>query len=297
MSTIFQVSQTWPLSGFAGIKHIVIFGDSYSSVGYSVNEPNPTPSNPLGVPYPGEDLWTDVTGDDNFPELQPNWVGALISKYVPGQKYIPRNQTSSILVYDFAIGGDTVSGVGHQISYQFISHMGQKPDWASWAPEDTLFITWVGINDLAFATHPPSLLTKLFQFQKNLYEVGARNFLFIDCPPIDRSPAALARFANNASNKSMSRYADWNAALGSSISSFASKFPEATTLMFSSHLTFTRVLDDPVGHGFHEEGAARKAGRGIWMDHLHPTSRMHDVVAKDLGKFLETVVNAGSITP
>lgn len=29
----------------------------------------------------------------------------------------------------------------------------------------------------------------LLRAQEDLYEVGARNFLFIDVPPIDRSPA------------------------------------------------------------------------------------------------------------
>ena len=114
-------------------------GDSYSSVGYSPAEPHPTPASPLGVPYPGEDLWTDVTGDDKHPQLQPNWVGTLISKYIPGQKYIHQSQRSSILIYDYAVGGDTVAGVARQIKRQFIPYLGQKPDWAPWTSEDTLF--------------------------------------------------------------------------------------------------------------------------------------------------------------
>lgn len=45
---------------------------------------------PLGVPFPGEDLWTDVADpNDDESQLQPNWVGHLISKYFPGQKFIP----------------------------------------------------------------------------------------------------------------------------------------------------------------------------------------------------------------
>jgi phospholipase/lecithinase/hemolysin len=75
------------------------------------------------------------------------------------------------------------------------------------------------------------------------------------------------------------------------IISFASEYPESTTLIYSAHATFTRVLDDPVGHGFHEANAAREAGKGIWMDHLHPTSKMHDFVAKYLAAFLGTVVS------
>ena len=30
----------------------------------------------------------------------------------------------------------------------------------------------------------------LFQQQEDLYEAGARNFLFIDVPPIDKAPAS-----------------------------------------------------------------------------------------------------------
>jgi len=264
-------------------------------VGYSPNKPHPTAAHPLGVPYPGEDLWTDVTGDDKFPQLQPNWVGALISKYVPGQKYIPDRQRSSILVYDYAIGGERVAGVGMQIKRQFVPNVGQKPDWAPWTSKETLFVTWVGINDLAYDPDTDPLLKTLFEFQTHLHEVGARNFLFIDCPPIDRSPA-LTRFTRKGNGSSTSRYADWNAALRSLIISFASEYPESTTLIYSAHATFTRVLDDPVGHGFHEANAAREAGKGIWMDHLHPTSKMHDFVAKDLAAFLGTVVKPDSAT-
>lgn len=114
-------------------------GDSYSSIGYSPVEPHPTAAHPFGVPYPGEDLWTDVTGSDIYPQLQPNWVGSLITKYIPGEKYIPHARPSSVLVYDYAEGGDSVSGVGAQIRRQFIPYVGKKPDWAPWTAEDTLF--------------------------------------------------------------------------------------------------------------------------------------------------------------
>jgi hypothetical protein len=42
-------------------------------------------------------------------------------------------------VYDYAEGGDSVSGVGAQIRRQFIPYVGKKPDWAPWTAEDTLF--------------------------------------------------------------------------------------------------------------------------------------------------------------
>jgi hypothetical protein len=78
-----------------------------------------------------------VGGED--PQFQPNWVGTLISKYAPGQKYIPHFQRSSILIYDYAGGGHTVANVGVQIKAKFIPHVGQKPAWAPWTSQDALF--------------------------------------------------------------------------------------------------------------------------------------------------------------
>lgn len=61
-----------------------------------------------------------------------------------------------------------------------------------------------------------------------------------------------------------------------------------TALLFSSHATFTRVLDDPIRHNFGPKEVRRAKGE-IWMDRLHPTSKMHRFVARDLVKFLGTV--------
>jgi hypothetical protein len=84
------------------------------------------------------------------------------------------------------------------------------------------------------------------------------------------------------------RYDRWNIALQSSAEAFSSAHSAVTALLFSSHGTFTRVLDDPVGHNFGAKEARRKKGE-IWMDRLHPTSKMHSFVARDLVKFLGTV--------
>lgn len=88
----------------------------------------------------------------------------------------------------------------------------------------------------------------------------------------------------------MPRYLEWNAALHSAITAFASGHSDVTALLFSSHATFTRILDSPVEYGFNNADAARKEGQGIWMDFLHPSSKMHDYIAKDLAAFLNTIV-------
>ena len=60
-----------------------------------------------------------------------NWVGHLIT--------FRRKEGRSILVYDYAVPGHTVSGVKSQIENWFLPHAGKKPDWAPWGSRDSLF--------------------------------------------------------------------------------------------------------------------------------------------------------------
>ena len=55
----------------------------------------------------------------------------------------------------------------------------------------------------------------------------------------------------------------------------------ATVMVWSSHQCFTRILDDPTKYGFGEKDV-RKQGRKIWVDQLHPTSKMHRLIAEDM---------------
>src|SRR5271169_3568891 len=52
-------------------------------------------------------------------------------------------------------------------------------------------VTWIGNNDV-FRTQYDlnSQLTTLFDWQESVYNAGARNFVFINVVPYDRSPAA-----------------------------------------------------------------------------------------------------------
>ena len=149
----------------------------------------------------------------------------------------------------------------------------------------------------------PRALQDLFEEQECLYSMGARNFLFIDVPPMHRSPmgtthiSLLAPFVlltvkmslgiqfSSAIPNFRRHYEVWNELLREHTARFSAAHPDITTLLFSSWDTFTRVLDDPVRHGFGPEHVSRPGG-DIWVDNLHPSTKMHDWVAHDLSKFL-----------
>lgn len=128
--------------------------------------------------------WCGTVDESNKFTPAPNWVGHLV-EIVKEQR-----GASSLLVYDYALGGDTVEGLKRQIHHDFLPHLALKPDWAPWSPEDTLFITWVGINDCAYngrsraaAQTIKNGVEKLFSLQEELYAAGARNFCWVDVPP------------------------------------------------------------------------------------------------------------------
>lgn len=81
----------------------------------------------------------------------------------------------------------------------------------------------------------------------------------------------------------------WNASLKASIRIFESTRLDITALLFSASATFDDFLDNPVVYGF-KSGHVHKHPGQIWHDQLHPTSRVHDILAEQIAEFLECVV-------
>lgn len=83
-------------------------------------------------------------------------------------------------------------------------------------------------------------------------------------------------------------YDSWNESLRAHAREFAQAHLDSTILIFSSHATFSSVLDEPDAYGFLETDVRKKGGE-IWIDRLHPTSKMHEWVARNLAQFLSEI--------
>ncbi|PPR03635.1 hypothetical protein CVT24_007751 [Panaeolus cyanescens] len=127
---------------------------------------------------------------------------------------------------------------------------------------------------------PLQAMTSLFNQQQKLFNKGARNFLFIDVPPIHLTPAVPNR--PSAMNSCLNRVNSWNAALRDALHDFCSSHEDA---LFSANRVFNNLLDNPDKFGF----AAEPEQSDIWVDHIHPTSKVHDVVARSIGEFLNGI--------
>jgi phospholipase/lecithinase/hemolysin len=68
---------------------------------------------------------------------------------------------------------------------------------------------------------------------------------------------------------------------------FASSREDASVFYFSSFDLFDKVIDNPLDYGF-TSAERKKYGPEMWADSTHPTSKMHDILAKGIAEFLKS---------
>jgi len=262
------------------------FGDSYSQTGFVINGTLPARGNPLGnPPYPG---YTATGG--------PNYVDFLTVQY----------NKSLIFNYNFAYGGATIDAslvppyessvlsLTDQVN-EYLGSIANKPASTPWTSSDTLFSVWIGINDIgnsyynnggsAFNT---KLINAYFALVQKLYNSGARNFLFINVPPIDRSPLMLAQSAS-AQAQEKSVIADFNSQLSAAISKFGASNSGVHTWLWDSNAAFTTVLNSPRTYGFVDATSYGNTG-DFWGNNYHPSSAAHQIWAQEIGQVLGSTI-------
>lgn len=119
-------------------------------------------------------------------------------------------------------------------------------------PDKTLTAVWIGINDIGdsaeldvdFPTFYNELITTMFeQAVESVYQAGYKKWLFLNLPPLDRTPTNLVRAAGPLPNKTMIGW--WDATLEQHASAFAEQYEDATALVFDANTFLNYVLDHP----------------------------------------------------
>ncbi|PQE11689.1 fungal cellulose binding domain-containing protein [Rutstroemia sp. NJR-2017a WRK4] len=301
----------WP--GWQKIQYAFVFsGDSYSSTTFNVSGTQPTPTNPLGnPPYPG---YTASNG--------PNWVDYLTVKY----------NRSNLLTYNLAYGGATidsslvapyepqVSSIAEQIENEFFPAYAGKPASAPWASDNTIFAIFDGINDVGNSYYQgvpatTNLNQRIFAVYAGLvdqlYYIGARNFAFLNVPPVDRSPLSLANDAAYQQQEKLD-IAAWNTLVTDLAQNLKKTFSDVNVFTVDAHSIFTKVLDNPASYpqtalyknttaycaayqngtpttNYTDPSCYIPVNQYFWLNSLHPTYPMHDVLAQGVAQ----VLNAG----
>ncbi|KAH7092957.1 hypothetical protein FB567DRAFT_159713 [Paraphoma chrysanthemicola] len=296
-------------SGWKNVKQLFVFGDSYTQTGFNPTSTQPNAANPFGNPnYPG---WTSSNG--------PNWVGFLTATY---------NQ-SKILTYNLAYGGatidsalvkpyaDTVLSVKDQVQKQFLPIYGSHPATAPWTAASSLFSFFIGINDvgnswwLNNATLYDTIFSEYAGLLNQIYDTGARNFLFLNVPPVNLSPLILEQADNGYAKENEGKViADWNARVVNLTTQFKATHKGVEAFVFDTNALYQKVIADPKSFkqtaglknvtGFcdaykngtptwytKDPSCAYPVNEYLWLNNLHPTFPVHNATAAEIVKFLD----------
>ncbi|KAJ8468269.1 hypothetical protein ONZ51_g9752 [Trametes cubensis] len=201
-----------------------------------------------------------------------------------------RDANQSPQIYNLAFPGataqDDLAGQVSRLLALLTQEENDQPNVnSSLHPDRSTYFVFMGINDCGSNDiyDLESIVEAIDDAIHILYvKAGARNFVLIDVPPINRSP--------QATNAGMSEEIDervkkWNELLRGQIAEFGTSSREATTFLFSSHQVLSDVMDNPDKYDLAEDDP-ETGGGGIWEDDLHLAAEVHGVLADCLLKAL-----------
>ncbi|KNZ74350.1 Thermolabile hemolysin [Termitomyces sp. J132] len=262
------------------------FGDSYTQTGFDPALTLPAIGNPLGNPtYPG---YTATGGE--------NWVDYVTTKF----------NNSLLFTYNYAYGGATIDAtlvapytptvlsLTDQVN-QFLSGAGTQPVATPWTSTNSLFSIWIGINDIGNSYYlggdrdafSETLLTVEFTLVQKLVclysNVGARNFLFVNVPPIDRSPLMTAQ-GTSATSLEASVITGFNSKLSQYAAAFKANNTGVTIYFWDSNTQFSTILDNPSAYGFIDNSTIGSNSNDFWGNNYHPSSYAHYYFGQEVGQ-------------
>lgn len=210
----------------------------------------------------------------------------------------------------------TVLSMRNQVEEEFLPlYADGEQGTFEWQSDNTLFASFLGINDVGNA-YQASNASDIFaadfatyaSLVDTLYHSGARNFLFLNVPPVDRSPLTVGQGAA-AQALEKTTIDTWNANVSAMASNLSATYTDATVFVFDTHELFEAVLDDPQSYPqtapylnttdycfWYENGTSSwytedpRCGPSVdeyfWLNSLHPTFRVHNATAAEIAGLL-----------
>ncbi|KAJ7758284.1 GDSL lipase/esterase [Mycena metata] len=278
-----QAKLTW-----GNTKFLFVFGDSYTTTGFNIS---------AGI---------DSVDPGNVSSNGPNWVQALRDTFnVAGTK-----------IFDLASGGATIDSalvtpfeptvlsVVDQVA-QFKTFLASKPPGAEWNSSNALFAVWIGINDCGNAfsftnTTQPAfnkiLMNRLASQIEELYSFGARSFLFLTVPPVNRAPLFLVQ-GQAVTSLLASDIKNYNLQLTETMTGLQASHKGLEVTIFDTQPVFNTLLDEAKTFGFvnstgfcdaYQNGTPAQSTQiapcapvstYFWLNSLHPLFTVHSILA------------------
>ena len=211
--------------------------------------------------------------------------------------------TTTTLLYDFAISGASIpDGFSSEIEDAFEPQYSSKFGGSGvnrWNAGNSIFASWIGINDINwcsslfsstpsdFATCLPPRLDQYFALMTSLYDAGARNFFFVNMPPLFRAPMVTqnGQAIINNYKKGVNMFND--NFLPAYVQNFTESHAGTKTVIYDAFSLFSKILDHSEWYGFKDNtsytciGCTNGTG-DFWTNNYHPTTDVHERLARDM---------------
>lgn len=177
-------------------------------------------------------------------------------------------------------------------------------------PAETLVSIWIGINDISdsadydvdFPVFYNELVTTLFQSVQQIYDQGYKDFLFMNLPPLNRTPGNIG-VADPSPNATQISWYD--GALKTHSLQFAAEHSDATLLNFDVNTFLNGVIDNAAEYGIkNTTGYCTSYDQPyintdpaqydclplpeyFWFNTGHLTSHTHEILADAVENFLK----------
>ncbi|TVY59187.1 Acetylesterase, partial [Lachnellula suecica] len=163
--------------------------------------------------------------------------------------------------------------------------------------------TFPYLNITSFPCLYQHIIAAEFRALETVYEAGYRNFLFMNLPPLERTPANIKPGAVPLPNSTM--VSTYNALLSTAAQNFSSTHLNTNAMVFDTHTFLSGILDDPSEYGIqnttgfcarydapdiatnYEAYGCLRIGEYFWYNSGHITYRVHELLAGAVGRFLE----------
>ncbi len=294
-------------AGAATYSHIVAFGDSLSDhnglSSYNTTiianggqtAPNSWTNNEA-VPY-GGDVWLDY--------LKTQWGATLENKAIGGAMTSGHENSGIQALIDASVLPDL--GFTGQVA----NYLASSPTFSA---DETVFTIWIGGNDCLeffrgeyYTTNATVLITdsvvRIITQMGSLYAEGARNFLVLNLPDLAKTPAFNTQNATTKANVT-AVVNNFNAALASSLSGFASANPAANVYTIDTFTYLNKTISDRV---FGDSATPYLKvdencnwdflnfngtfDRFLFFDCIHPTTKAHEMIAAEVADTLSVSDN------
>lgn len=142
---------------------------------------------------------------------------------------------------------DSLRSLKNQMVEQFPAIYGHHPAEYAWKADSSIFIIWIGLNDIHNADEEtqhlfPTVFERFAEYVDVLYQNGARNIMFMNIPPIERAPLAEVIDTYDDWHRWV---AGWNTNLTDLAWNLTRTYPDATVFLFDTFKLYDDVMNDP----------------------------------------------------